>query len=94
MPTPDNIYKFLTHLIAMNGYPTAREEADKPKPESKQESGPNSPTPSESSEMSESTNADRNLPAQNQKMAIPHQVMICSPHQVRHLHFPQLAAEH
>ena len=39
------IYKFLTHLIAMNGYPAA-EEVDKQISESR----PDSPAPSEFSE--------------------------------------------
>ena len=43
--TPDDIFEFLTHLIAMNGYSAAKEETDKPKAESIPESDPGSPAP-------------------------------------------------
>ena len=53
--TPDEIFNFLTHLIAMNGHSAATEVRQKPNAESIPESSPKSPAPTESSESNESS---------------------------------------
>ena len=54
--TSDEIFNFLTHLIAMNGHSAATEYRELPNTEAIPESSPDSPTPTESSESSEPTN--------------------------------------
>ena len=53
--SPDELLSILTQLTAMNGHPTVTEVRDEPNAEATPESGPDLPTPTLSSELSESS---------------------------------------
>ena len=93
MLTPDQIFNFLTHLIAMNSHSTATVNREKSNAEAIPESCPDSPAPTVSSELSEPTSELKGLLALVQKMTqiqVPHPVMTCSPLQAK---FPQPVTE-
>ena len=53
--TPDKIFNFLTHLIAMNGHSVATEHKEKLNAEATPESSPDSAVPTDASKSSESS---------------------------------------